>query len=49
MFTSPEFGVLFALGAAFLFALIGAILINRSSKQEEKKRADRFQRFWGNN
>jgi len=49
MLTSPEIGVLIALGAVFLFALIGAIIINRSLKQEEKKRADRFKRFWGNN
>jgi len=49
MFTSPEIGVLITMGALLLFALIGVIIINRSSKQEEKKRADRFQRFWGNN
>jgi len=36
------------LGAVFPFALIGGIIIKCSWKQEEKKSADRFQRFWDN-
>ena len=46
--STPTAFVLY-IGLVLLFALIGVIIVNRSWKQEEKKRADRFQRFWGNN
>jgi hypothetical protein len=34
--TTPEIGILVALGVVFLFALIGGIIINRSLKEQEK-------------
>lgn len=32
----PEVGYIIALGAVFLFAIIGSIIINRSLKQQKK-------------
>jgi hypothetical protein len=56
--TTPEIGFLIGLGAVLLFALIGAIIINHSLKQEkrrkaallkqeEERKAAFFQKFWG--
>ncbi|MCI0694379.1 hypothetical protein L0337_20520 [candidate division KSB1 bacterium] len=45
--SAAAIGLVMTVVALLCFAFIGVIIINHSLKQEEKRKAAFFQKFWG--